>query len=122
MDSNLEMVMNFDMAHTDVESMSLAMVSNSNDTLDKLEDIGTQLLQKETHLQKFKISYHWNELDIGYSDYWPFVNEGGSKGIASWGSGCEEYHTYLDNLAHLNEESLQVEARIVGSYALMEAS
>jgi hypothetical protein len=122
MDSNLEAVMNFDMAHTDKEAMSLAMVSNSNDTLDKLEKIGTQLMNEENDLKKYKISYHWNELDIGYSDYWPFVNEGGSDGIASWGSGCEEYHTYLDNMDHLNEESLQVEARIVGSFALMAAT
>ncbi|MFW3146522.1 MAG: M28 family peptidase [Thermoplasmatota archaeon] len=119
-EGNVRAVLNFDMAHTDTEAMSLAMVTNNNDTMKKLEDIGGRLLEKEPDLSKFKISYHYDELDIPYSDYYPFTS-GGANGVAAWGSGCEEYHTYLDDLDHLNPESLQVEARILGSYALIIA-
>jgi hypothetical protein len=114
-------VLNFDMAHTDTEAMSLAMVTNCNETLGKIKDIGDRLMKSEPGLSKYRISYHYDELDIPYSDYYPFTN-GGAPGVAAWGSGCEEYHTYLDNLDHLNAESLQIEARILGSHALKIAS
>jgi len=114
-------VLNFDMAHTDTEAMSLSMVTNSNDTLKKLEEIGGKLLDREPGLSKYRISYHYDRLDVPYSDYYPFT-AGGATGVAAWGSGCEEYHTYLDDLEHLNSESLQVEARVLGSFALWIAS
>ena len=118
LDKNLEMVLNFDMAHADIEAMSLAMVSDDNRTLSKLERIKTEYLKEEPLMSKYDISLHYGVFDVPYSDYWPFTNAG-SKAIAAWGSGCEEYHTYLDNLDHLNPESLEVEGSILGSYALM---
>ncbi len=119
--SNLKMVMNFDMAHTDREAMSVSMVSNCNSTLETLKEIGDQLLGVEPALKGYTIGYSYNDLQIPYSDYWPFV-QGGSKGVAAWGSGCEEYHTYLDDMTHLNPESMQIEGRILGSYALEAAT
>jgi Iap family predicted aminopeptidase len=117
----LEMVMNFDMAHTDKEAMRVSMVTDCNKTLSKLEDITKKLLSEEPSLEAYEIGLSYGVFDIPYSDYWPFTNAGAS-GIAAWGSGCEEYHTYLDNLDHLNPESLQIEGRILGSYALMAAT
>ncbi|MCK5772176.1 MAG: M28 family peptidase [Thermoplasmata archaeon] len=114
-------VLNFDMAHTDREAMSVSMVSNCNTTLGKLKEIGDQLLRVEPALKDYTIGYGYNDLQIPYSDYWPFV-QGGSMGVAAWGSGCVEYHTYLDDMTHLNSESMQIEGRILGSYALAEAT
>ncbi len=118
---DLEMVLNFDMAHTDLEAMSVAMVTDCNKTLSKLENIKSEYLREEPSMGKYNIGLHYGEFDIGYSDYWPFT-EAGSNAIAAWGAGCEEYHTYLDNLEHLNAESLEIEGRILGSYALMAAT
>jgi len=118
LEKRVRMVMNFDMAHADRDSMSVGMVSNCNDTISDLEDIRGALLSSDPELKAYTINIGYDPLDIKYSDYWSFVN-GGSAGVAAWGSGCEEYHTYLDDLEHLNAESLQVEARILGTYALM---
>ena len=119
--SNLDIVLNFDMAHTDREAMSVSMVTNCNSTLGKLKEIGDQLLRIEPSLKDYTIGYGYNDLQIPYSDYWPFV-QGGSRGVAAWGSGCDEYHTYLDDMTHLNPESMQIEGRILGSYALASAT
>lgn len=113
----LEVVMNFDMAHTDLEAMTVGMVTNDNSTLRSLKEIGNALLEKEPSLSKYTINYAYNELQIPYSDYWPFTVDG-HKGVAVWGSGCEEYHTYLDDMDHLNPESMAIEGIILGSYAL----
>ena len=58
------------------------------------------------------------------SDHAPFVyniDEDESDGkqygraIVCYGSGSEEYHTYLDNMDRFNEESLAVSGIIYGS-------
>lgn len=117
-EGKLEMVLNFDMAHTDKEAMTVGMVTDNNETVRDLERIRSKLLSEEPSLESYTINIHYGTFDIPYSDYWPFT-EAGANGIAAWGSGCEEYHTYLDDLTHLNPESLQIEGRILGSYALM---
>jgi hypothetical protein len=121
LDGKLKMVMNFDMAHTDTEAMRVAMVTDCNKTLSKLERIKSHYLKEEPQMGKYEIALHYGEFDIPYSDYWPFTRAG-ANGIAAWGSGCEEYHTYLDNMDHLNPESLALEGQILGSYALMAAT
>ena len=117
LEKNAKYVFNFDMAHTDREAMRLSMVSNCNDTINSLERIRDQLLKEDSELKEYEIAFSYDELGIKYSDYWSFV-DGGAKGVAAWGSGCEEYHTYLDDTSHLSEESLQIEGRILGSYVL----
>ncbi|MFO8051636.1 MAG: M28 family peptidase [Thermoplasmatota archaeon] len=117
----VEVVMNFDMAHADLDSMTVSMVTNDNDTKEDIEDLGELLLDREPDLSRYTIKYSWDPLTTPYSDYWPFTIEG-DKGVAAWGSGCEEYHTYMDNLDDLNPESLRLEGRILGSYALKAAS
>ena len=121
LNGKLKMVMNFDMAHTDKEAMTVGMVTDCNNTKGKLEDIRGKLLDEEPSLEAYKININYGTFEIPYSDYWPFT-QAGANGIAAWGSGCEEYHTYLDNLDHLNPESLQIEGRILGSYALMAST
>ena len=58
------------------------------------------------------------------SDHAPFVyniDEDESDGkkygraVVCYGSGSEEYHTYLDNMERFNEESLAVSGIIYGS-------
>ena len=58
------------------------------------------------------------------SDHAPFVyniDEDESDGkqygraVVCYGSGSEEYHTYLDNMGRFNEESLAVSGIIYGS-------
>jgi len=58
------------------------------------------------------------------SDHAPFVynldeSEGGDKqygkAVMCYGSGSEEYHTYLDSMDRFNEESLTISGIIYGS-------
>jgi flavodoxin len=58
------------------------------------------------------------------SDHGPFVydlvhDESDKPGhaLVCYGSGSWEYHTYMDNMDHFNEESLAVSAIIYGTYA-----
>ena len=118
LERNAKYVFNYDMAHTDRDAMRVSMVSNCNNTISSLEEISEKLMEAEPSLSDYEVSFSFDELRIKYSDYWSFV-DGGATGVAAWGSGCEEYHTYLDDISHLNAESLQIEARVLGSYTLM---
>ena len=79
------------------------------------------MVDKTPALKNYDISVAYDNNMFAASDHWPFVSHGYSV-TNSWGGGCYEYHTYLDDITHLNEESLQIGARIVGSYIISEAT
>ncbi|MGA1792536.1 MAG: M28 family peptidase [Thermoplasmatota archaeon] len=117
----IDLYINFDMAHVDPDTTSFTITTTSNSTIPVLKDIRDDLVRSEPVLGKYDINVVYNDMTWAASDHWPFVN-GGHEAMGGWGSGCIEYHTYKDDLTNLNEESLQIGGRILGSYALMKAS
>ncbi len=115
---NCMMYLNYDMNNVELKRGSVLPISVScNDTIEVMEDI-TKALQKD-HLEfsKYEVSFSYNDLKGGGSDQWIFANND-IKVAACWGSGCYEYHTYLDTIEHVNPESQSLSGRIFGSYAL----
>ena len=115
---DLDLYINFDMAHVDPDTNSFTITTTDNSTISTLENIRDTLVRFEPALEKYEIEVVYNDMTWAASDHWAFVN-GGHDAMGGWGSGCVEYHTYLDNLDHLNPESLQIGGRILGSYAYM---
>ncbi len=118
---DLDLYINFDMAHVDPDTSSFTITTTKNSTIPILEDIRDKVVRSEPSLEKYEIKVVYNDMTWAASDHWPFVNDG-HEAMGGWGSGCEEYHTYKDDLSHLNPESLQIGGRILGSYALMVAT
>jgi len=117
----MKLYSNFDMSHTDINRKSSFTVTTSmNSSIDLFEKIRDKIVDSTPELDKYNIGIVWDDGLWAGSDQWPFASHGADVTNA-WGGGCYEYHTYLDDITHLNEESLQIGARIVGSYVLTEA-
>jgi aminopeptidase YwaD len=118
----VKMMSNFDMSHTDITRVSNFTVTTSiNSSIGTLKKIRDKIVAWTPELDKYSISIRYDDGKWPGSDQWPFAKNGADVTNA-WGGGSYEYHTYLDDISHLNEESLQIGARIVGSYILTEAS
>ncbi len=118
----LKMMSNFDMSHTELTRTNrFVVITSSNYSLPKLKKISDKVIDKTPELEKYDISVVYDDSMWAASDHWPFVSNGYSV-TNCFGGGCYEYHTYLDDITHLNEESLQIGARIVGSYIINEAT
>jgi hypothetical protein len=120
--NNLVMHSNFDMSHTDIERVNGYTVATSiNASIPKMEAIRDIMVERTPELQKYKISIGYNDGGAGNSDHWAFSKHGLDV-TNCWGGGSwdYEYHTYQDDMDRLNEESLQIGARIIGSYIISE--
>ena len=119
---NCKMYLNFDMNNVDLErGNALPMSVADNNSIEHMKSIAQQLLSKDRELDKYDIQIGYNDLKSGGSDQLIFAKNN-VKVAACWGSGSWEYHTYLDNIDHVNAESLSVGGRIFGSYALYLAN
>ncbi len=119
---NVKLMSNFDMSHTDITRTSnFIIITSDNSSVDELDDIKKKVVDKTAELEKYDILIIYDDSQWPGSDHWPFVNNGIDVTNA-FGGGCYEYHTYLDDISHLNEESLQIGARIMGSYIINEAT
>jgi hypothetical protein len=117
----VKMMANFDMSHTELErTKNFVILPSSNSSAKAMETIRDKVLKSTPELQKYDIVVKYNDNMWAASDHWPFVSHGIDV-TNSFGGGSYEYHTYLDDISHLNEESLQIGARIVGSYIINEA-
>ncbi|WP_455392335.1 M28 family peptidase [[Eubacterium] cellulosolvens] len=118
---NVKMYSNFDMSHADITRVNRFTVTTSvNSSIGTMEKIIDKIVAKTPELERYSISIRYDDGKWSGSDQWPFASHDIDVTNA-WGGGCYEYHTYLDDLSHLNEESLQIGGRIVGSYILNEA-
>ncbi len=116
-----EVMLNFDMDNVDLErGNTLPIQFSSNKTIRTVREI-TDIVMKEEKFKKYDVRVSWSSLLTAGSDQHPFANNG-IPVSCTWGSGCWEYHTYLDTLEHLNPESQALSAKIVGSYALYAAN
>jgi hypothetical protein len=117
----VRMMSNFDMSHTEISRTNkFVVITSSNSSLKAMKTIKEKVLAKTPELNKYDISLVYDDSMWAASDHWPFVSHGIDV-TNCFGGGSYEYHTYLDDITHLNEESLQIGARIVGSYILSEA-
>jgi hypothetical protein len=117
----VRMYSNFDMSHTDIIRVNRFTVTTSiNSSIKTFEKILDKVIESTPALEKYEVSIRWDDGKWAGSDQWPFASHGIDVTNA-WGGGCYEYHTYKDDISHLNEESLQIGARIVGSYIINEA-
>lgn len=114
------LMLNFDMDNVDLErGNSLPIQFSSNKTIEIVNEIAKKV-RKEEKFRKYQVSVSWSSLMTAGSDQHIFANND-IPVSCTWGSGCWEYHTYLDNIEHLNPESQALAAKIVGSYALYAA-
>ena len=125
---NLRLYVNLDMNHVDAQRNSgLTLQGNSPGDVKRIEGLSTAFAESYPNLaSKYDISVRLlDSEEMPYnSDHAPFVygldeDEDGQKhygkAVMCYGSGSEEYHTYLDNMDRFNEESLVVSGVIYGS-------
>jgi hypothetical protein len=115
---NCVMYLNFDMNNVDIKRGNALPISvSSNRSIEIMEDISKELLKKHPEFNKYDIQFGYSDLKSAGSDQMIFAkNE--IKVASCWGSGSWEYHTYLENIDHVNPESQALSGRIFGSYAL----
>jgi hypothetical protein len=119
---NVKLYSNFDMSHTDItRTNNFVVISSDNSSVKTMKRIRDKMVDSTPGLDKYNILVEYHDSMWAASDHWPFVSNGLDV-TNSFGGGSLEYHTYLDDISHLNEESLQIGARIVGSYIINEAS
>jgi hypothetical protein len=130
--SNLRLYINLDMNHADIDletrGSSLTLFGNDKRDVAHINDIALQYMEERSHVaNKYDIRLAVLDGDKGdpdgmpyNSDHGPFVYDRGTstngRAVVCYGSGSWEYHTYLDDLTHFNEESLGVSVVIYGTY------
>lgn len=115
---NCMMYLNYDMNNVELKRGNVLPISvSSNKTIEVMEDITKALQEEHPEFSKYEVSLSYSDLKSGGSDQWIFANND-IRVAACWGSGSYEYHTYLDNIDHVNPESQSLSGRIFGSYAL----
>ena len=132
---NLIVYINLDMNHVDIDperGNGLTLFGNYQSDIDHIERITEKFKAERSDLaSKYSITIRTldgpknSETGMPYnSDHGPFVydlvhDESDKPGhaLVCYGSGSWEYHTYMDNMDHFNEESLAVSAIIYGTYA-----
>jgi len=114
---NLIFMENCDMTNIDsARGLGGFIGTNDNASLPHYRAIAKQVQQADAPLAKYSLTIAYNAMRIG-SDQAPFA-EMGEKVCFSAGSGCLEYHTYLDNITHINSESEALFGKVIGTYAL----
>jgi hypothetical protein len=117
---NVRWYHNFDMSHTNIKRTdSFTLTTSDNSSIDIYEDIREKMVEKTPELEKYRVGVVWDSGKWAGSDQWPFASHGIDVTNA-WGGGCWEYHTHRDTIENLNEESLQIGGRLVGSFILTE--
>ena len=125
---NLRLYVNLDMNHVDAQRNSgLTLQGNSPGDVEHIEGLVSAFAKSYPDLtSKYEINVRYLDSEqMPYnSDHAPFVynldegegdNKQYGKAVMCYGSGSEEYHTYLDSMDRFNEESLMISGIIYGS-------
>jgi aminopeptidase YwaD len=113
---NLLFMENCDMTNIDSSrGMTGFIGSNDNASVAHYRTISRQVQGSDARLAKYSLTVVYDPMKEG-SDQAPFA-EAGKKVCFSAGSGCKEYHTYLDNITHINSESEALFGKVIGTYA-----
>jgi hypothetical protein len=119
---NCKMYLNFDMNNVDiVRGNNLPISVADNTSIKHMNRIANQLQSDFAEFEKYDININYDNLRGGGSDQLIFA-QNNVKVASCWGTGSWEYHTYLDNIDHVNVESQSLSGRILGSYALYLAN
>lgn len=114
---NLVFMENLDMPNIDPpRGLGGWIGTNDNASLAHYKAIASQVQKGDARLAKYELTFSYSAMRIG-SDQAPFA-EMGKKVCFAAGSGCLEYHTYLDDISHINTESEALFGKIIGTYAL----
>ena len=118
---HLEIYLNFDMDHADLEDGANRIPLEINDQkhVKPIEAIRNQFFKENPDLAKlYEVPITYRE-SAGPSDHKTFNLEDFDT-LTSYGSGSKYYHTMWDSLEDetMNPESIQIAGRIEGSYAL----
>jgi len=117
---NLIFFENCDMTNIDsARGLSGWIGTNDNWSIPHYKAIMKQVQESDQKLARYSVSVSYNSMHIG-SDQASFV-ELDKKVCFSVGSGCKEYHTYLDNITHINTESEALFGKVIGGHALYVA-
>ena len=121
----LRLYVNFDMPHVDIDfenrGNNILFYGNGVEDIEHLSQIIEVFEQEHPEISsKYNLGYFYqtDEQVACSSDHCPFVKKIGKDIVGSYGDGSWEYHTYLDDMSRLNEESLFVTGTILGSYVL----
>lgn len=121
LEANVKWYSNFDMSHTNLKRTNGATLTTSkNSTIPIMEDYRDRMIDDSPELSKYNVAIRYDDGKWAGSDQYPFARSDIDVTNA-WGGGSYEYHTHLDNMDQLNEESLQISGRIIGSFILNEA-
>ncbi len=117
-------MLNFDMPHVNLQRGNRGYVTPDNkDRFDVIGTIIETIYEDRPDLeQRFNYSISWMEHpgEIG-TDSTPFALSG-VETVNFWGSGCWEYHTYLEVMSRFTPEGLEMAVLIGGSYAIWLAN
>lgn len=117
---HVKWMFNFDMPHVDIErGTGFTFTTAQNSTISTFKQIRDKMSLENPALKKYSIDVVWDDGKWEGSDQWPFASHD-IPVTNAWGSGCWEYHTYRDDLSRINEESLQIGAKFVGSYLVAQ--
>ncbi|RJU83365.1 MAG: hypothetical protein DWB93_03525 [Candidatus Poseidoniales archaeon] len=122
---NLRIYINLDMNHVDLErNTGITIFGNNKKDITEINNVITEFKKQHSSLyEKYPINVRYIESSEmpNNSDFAPFLNEIDEiefgNVVSCYGSGASEYHTYLDTMDRLNEESLAVSGIIYGSFA-----
>lgn len=118
---NMKFMFNVDMNHADKDSMKISLLSDNKEILENIEKYKDKLYEQRSNLRSYKTEIVHLDPFPGNSDHYIFSANDIPFAVC-YGSGSAEYHTYLDDISHINTESLMISGIIYGSYALAVAN
>ena len=83
--------------------------------MEHYKEIDKLVVASNPKFSKYQMSFSYDTMREG-SDQASFLGLDKKVSFGA-GSGCYEYHTYLDNITHINSESEALFGAIVGPYA-----
>ncbi len=112
---------NFDMDNVYLNRSNVLPIQFSCNSTKRIAEEVSSIVLEENRYDKYNVQFSYSSLLTAGSDQQIFAKNN-IPVSCTWGSGCAEYHTYLDGLEYLNPESQGLAARIVGSTALYLAN
>ena len=112
--------LNFDMPHVNLQRGNRGYVTPDNeDRFGVIEAIIDDIYEARPDLEQmfnYSISLMEHPGEVG-SDSMPYAQLG-IETVNFWGSGSQEYHTYMEDMTHFVPEGLEMAVLIGGSYAM----
>ena len=119
-ENNCVACLNFDMPHVNLQRDNRGTITPDNeDRFEVFEAILDRIYEESPDLEEtfdYRIALMTHPGGVG-TDSMPFARLG-VETTNIWGSGCWEYHCYLEDMSHFVPEGLEMAVLVGGSYAL----